>query len=552
MTGGPSLLPHRVARLVSGEPEAIAFRFVSRPAAPATEITWRELGARAAATAELMSESVGPGGRVGIAAAQPLEFVVALVACLLSGRVAVPVPIALSRRSAPRANAILAAARVAAVLVPEGAALPAGGNDIPAVPIAGGGAGPGAVWRPAEVGADDLAIIQFSSGSTGTPRGVALTHGNLSAACAAIIDAYGLGPASRGVSWLPLHHDMGLVGHVLTPLVVGGRSTLMDPLRFLQRPLDWLHLVSSERATITSAPNFAYELCARAAAEGDLAGMDLSSLTAAICGGEPVLPATVEAFIAAFQPVGFRPPAFAPSYGLAEATLLVSSGRRASGPAFGAKPGADHDEPPAAPVADLGTAVAGMVVRVVDDAGVEVTEGSIGEVEIAGPSVGRMIRDDGTLAPAGPVRTGDLAFMRYGSIHIVGRLKDLIIVRGQNIYPADVEAAALEAHPAVMPGGLAAVGVARDGSERLVVLVEVSAPSRERQQVGVAVRSAVNEQVARRIGHTPGEVVVLRVGALPRTSSGKVRRLEAARMYVAGAFDTSTDTADAIARVVAG
>ncbi|MEX0853309.1 MAG: AMP-binding protein, partial [Bauldia sp.] len=399
-----------------------------------------------------------------------------------------------------------------------------------------------AEWQPKAVAVSELALVQFSSGSTGTPKGVGLSHGNIAANCAAIVQTYGLDQDSKGVCWLPLHHDMGLVGHVLTTMMVGGRSTLMDPLRFLQRPLNWLRLVGQEQAMITSAPNFAYEICAKAAAGQELGDIDLSCLKVAICGGEPVLRTTAHRFITEFSRAGFAPSAFSPSYGLAEAPLLVACGRSPSGPRFvaaeGGSPdfnGGDRDETTAT-VADLGPPVSGVSLRIVDEGDRSVDEEIVGEIEVSGASVGRLIDEDGRLAAARPLRTGDLGFLRGGHLHVVGRQKDLIIVRGQNIHPADVEAAALEADPAIVPGGIAAIGIEVEGTQELVVLVEADGAARREPEQAKAIRRRVSEWVARRVGHVPAEVVVLRLGALPRTSSGKVRRFEAAELLRSGAL----------------
>ena len=536
------LLPDRFARW-AGDTRA-AFRFVDRPGRPVREMSWADFWAAAVATARALDAAGLRQARVGVACEDTADFVVGLAGALIGGHAVVPFPVALSRRSAGRARAIAEAARPVAILVspgreaPDWVAEPGAREPTAVVPVArpsGDGAGG---WRPPPIAATDLALVQFSSGSTGTPQGVGLSHGNVATNCAAIATAYGLDSASRGLCWLPLHHDMGLVGHVLTGMWTGGRSTLMDPLRFLQRPLDWLRLASAERATITSAPNFAYEICVKAAEKEDLGDLDLKSITAAICGGEPVLSRTVRRFLDAFAAAGLSPAAFAPSYGLAEATLLVASGRTAAGPRFVA---AEASGPPAGPageaaglVADLGSPVDGVDVRIIDEAGNEAPEGAVGEIEVSGASVGRLIGADGRLAPARPLMTGDLGFLSGGRVHVVGRKKDLIIVRGQNVHPSDVEAAALEAHRAIVPGGLAAVGVAVDGTEELAVLVEVDGRALSGPDEIGAVRGQVSELVARRVGVVPAEVVALRPGALPRTSSGKVRRFEAADLLRAG------------------
>jgi acyl-CoA synthetase (AMP-forming)/AMP-acid ligase II len=382
------------------------------------------------------------------------------------------------------------------------------------------------------------ALMQFTSGSTGAPRGVVLSNGNLAANCAAIVEAYGLSAATRGFSWLPLHHDMGLVGHILTPLWIGCRSTIMDPLLFLQSPLRWLRRAGEEQATITSAPNFAYQLCVREAEAGaDLAGIDLSSVTAAVCGGEPVWPDTVARFCAAFEPFGFDRDAFAPSYGLAEATLLVSSGRRRGGPRVFA--GQVRDPEAAEGTKDirsvvLGRPVSGVAVRIVGPDGRSVPDGTIGEIALSGAGVGRVSGERQADAAAG-VATGDLGFIHDGELVVTGRRKELMILRGANVYPADAEAAASAADPSLNPGGVAAFGMRREGTEEMMVVFEVQRGPLPPEVFDGMVRR-VNEAVGKATGHVPAAVMAVPYGALPRTTSGKIRRHALADLCRRGAI----------------
>ncbi len=505
-------------------PDGVAFRVVSRtPEDISRGRLWGLAGA--------VGNRFGPRGqRIAIACDDTVDFIIALTAALASGNVAVPIPMVLSRRSAPRAEAILAASRPD-VLVTGSAAV----DWLAGMPAARGCRvvdfdrrtlaiePPG----PVEIGRDDPALIQFSSGSTGEPKGIALTHGNIAANCRDIRDTYGFSDATRMVSWLPLHHDMGLIGHVVFPMWMGCRSTLMDPLRFLQRPLSWLRLIQEERGTITSAPNFAYEMCTRAAERAGLGDLDLSSLAVAICGGEPVLPSTVRRFLSTFGAAGFRTSAFAPSYGLAEATLLVSSGMTARGPQITSIMGSDGI---ARETVDLGPTVAGLRCRIVDEAGGPAVDGAIGEIELSGDSIG--VVTDGMVD--GTLRTGDLGFMRAGRLHITGRRKELIILKGQNVYPADVEMAAMNAHPAIVPGGLAAIGTDSDGTQELTVLFEIERINRLDGATLAAAARTVREAVASHVGHVPKAVIPLRSGTLPRTPSGKVKRTLVAAMLAAG------------------
>ena len=493
------------------------------------EITWSELWRQAGSVAELLG---GGEQRLAIACEDTLDFIVALAASFISGNSAVPTPVTLSRRSAPRTEVVLRTAEpgalVAGSILSDWLAEVAAANECRVIAFdrskrAGG--------LTAEVGVAPtaLALIQFSSGSTGNPKGIGISHGNIVANCRAIAKAYSFSQDTRMVSWLPLHHDMGLIGHVVFPMWMGCRSTLMNSLRFLQRPLSWLRLIEEERATITSAPNFAFEMCSKAADSVGLDGLDLSTLSVAICGGEPVLPSTVRRFLATFGPAGFRPSAFAPSFGLAESTLFVSSGATPDGPRFAE---ARTAEDSTFEVADLGPPAEGLAFRAVDTEGREVAESTIGEIEISGDSVGSIVGEP----PAALLQTGDLGFIREGRLHITGRKKELIILKGQNVYPADVEMAAMNAHPAIVPGGIAAIGVESGGTQDLMVFVEVERSQRVTAEDVIIIERTVSEGISRQVGHVAKQVIALRFGSLPRTPSGKVQRNLVAQMFRAGSI----------------
>jgi acyl-CoA synthetase (AMP-forming)/AMP-acid ligase II len=524
-------------------PGALAFRFLGRHRTDTRDLTWKDLDEAARRIAAHPSMPALRGAPVAVICPNPPDFVQALAGCLYAGAVLVPVPAVASRRSAERIRAAIAASSPRAIVAPrtvlsqpwiaelrgpqETARLeleelldqrPSAANGI------------GTVSGPA--------IMQFTSGSTGTPRGVVITHANIAANCAAICAAYELGAEARAFSWLPLHHDMGLIGHVVTPLWRGFTSIMMDPLLFLQRPLRWLQQLTEERATVTSAPNFAYEQCVRAARETVPTGVDLSHLQTAICGGEPVWPRTMEGFCEAFEPFGFRRSAFAPSYGLAEATLLVSSGKGPDGPRVyagkvGERDGTRGVRPVDVVATNLGKPVSGVQTRIMDPVRLhECPEGVIGEIEISGTSVGET-QPSGEPRQPGPVRTGDLGFLIGGELHITGRSKELIILRGQNIYPSDIESAALQADPDLIAGGLAAIGVERDGTQALVLVFEVDkrtfSPARRRELC-----RSISGCVTRLTGFTPADLVPVPIGSLPRTTNGKIRRGALAENYRRG------------------
>ncbi|HWN41215.1 MAG TPA: amino acid adenylation domain-containing protein, partial [Thermoanaerobaculia bacterium] len=376
-------------------------------------------------------------------------------------------------------------------------------------------------WRPPAVGPDSLAFLQYTSGSTSTPKGVRVTHGNLIANERAIQHACGQSEESVVVGWLPLYHDMGLIGNVLQPLWCGATCVLMSPLSFLQRPRRWLDAIDRFRGTTSGGPDFAYSLCVRKIPPADREGLDLSSWRVAFNGAEPVRAATLDAFAEAFASSGFRREAFYPCYGLAEATLFVSGG--------------DPDAAPrvAGNLVSCGRAWPGERITVVGpETGRELPAGEEGEICVSGPSVADGYWQGESFG--GFLRTGDLGRLdEHGELFVTGRLKDLIVVRGRNLYPHDVERTAEESHPALRPGGGAAFSVEVEGEERLVVVHEVE---RRREAEAREAAEAIRAAVLREHEVSPHEVVPIRAGMLPKTSSGKVRRGACREGYLSGAL----------------
>ena len=363
----------------------------------------------------------------------------------------------------------------------------------------------------------DVAFLQYTSGSTAAPKGAEITHGALVANLEVIGAMFALGPQSRGVFWLPLYHDMGLVGGVLGTVASGGTSTLMSPLVFLQRPLRWLREIARTRATVSGGPNFAFDLCVRKTTPAERAELDLSSWQLAFNGAEPVRAETLERFAAAFAPAGFRRDALYPCYGLAEATLFVA-GDRWSGQ-LGA-------------VGAIGAVAPGHEVVIIDADRSPRQEGELGEICVRGPSIARGYwgRPEESAATFGLVladgcgpwlRTGDLGFVRDGALHVTGRLKDLVIVHGRNHYPQDLERAAEAAHSAVRPGCTGAFAIELGGEEGVVVVAELD-PSREHERE--AVRASIVRSLIECAEVRPHRVVLVRHGTIPKTSSGKIQR----------------------------
>jgi amino acid adenylation domain-containing protein len=550
-------------------PDRVAYIFLADGEVEAERLTWAELDARAGAVAAALAQTVAPGERALLLYPPGLDFVTAFFGCLYAGVVAVPAyPPRPNDRSQSRLRSIArdaeprAALTTAAILAgvegprglltiaPELAAM----RFIPTDTLAVGGADA----HLAEPDPESIAFLQYTSGSTSTPKGVMVTHANLLHNERMIGAAFGMDEDSIVVGWLPLYHDMGLIGNVLQPLHAGGRCVLMSPVAFLQKPMRWLEAISRFRGTTSGGPNFAYELCARKATPEALAGLDLSSWRVAFNGAEPVRAATLERFAAAFAPCGFRPEAFYPCYGLAEATLFVTGGTPGHAPRVEAVDAAALERHEVVPDASgagrelvsCGRAWMGQRVVVADpEAGLECPPGTVGEVWISGPSVaqGYWRHDEATardfnawlLTPEGGgegpyLRTGDLGFLQDGELYVTGRLKDLVIIRGRNHYPQDLELTAERAHPDLRPGNGAAFSVELGGEERLVVVHEVERHRRGGREGLEEAAEAVRRAVAEEHEVMVHEVVLIRAGSLPKTSSGKVQRSLCRSLYLNG------------------
>ncbi|RMH26274.1 MAG: fatty acyl-AMP ligase, partial [Planctomycetota bacterium] len=479
-------------RRASSQGEEEAYVFLADGEEVGERLTYGELGSRVRGVAEALSALSGAGERALLLYPPGLEFAVGFLACLASGVVAVPAYPPASRRHLPRLASMVEDARPALVLSSSslGSKLH---RSLSALPSLGGarwlltdeiGGSPG--WSGRRPSRSDLAFLQYTSGSTSSPKGVMVSHGNLLANEALIQRAFGLDGSAVVVGWLPLYHDMGLIGNLLQPLYLGGRCVLMSPVSFLQRPVRWLRAISRFGGTVSGGPNFAYELCVRKVGEEDRSGLDLSSWRLAFSGAEPVRAATLDRFASAFSGCGFRYRSFYPCYGLAESTLMVSGGDAESPPVVvevEASALARDEVREAAgsgrALVGCGRAGSGLEVAIVDaSTGVRLGEDRVGEIWVSGSSVAQgywrrasaTARDFGA-RPAGEgdsvryLRTGDLGFVRGGELFVTGRLKDLIIIRGRNHYPQDLEASAEASHPSLRPGCGAAVSVEVAGEE---------------------------------------------------------------------------------------
>ena len=423
--------------------------------------------------------------------------------------------------------------------------------------------------KAVDIKLDDIAFLQFTSGSTSRPKGVALTHGNLAANIHAFMhDGLKCSDDDVGVSWLPLYHDMGLIGFVLAPMVFKVPTVFLPPLLFLKRPASWLQAFSRHRGTIGYAPNFAYALCIKRIREKDLVGIDLSSWRVAGCGAEPIRPETLEAFCDHFAPVGFRKEALLPSYGMAESSLAIAFTELNEGmktlPVDGPKLWGEgvaervaEDAEGAVRLVSCGKAFPKHVVQIfaVDDLASEhpLAERQVGEIRIGGPSVMDGYwedRDRTADAFAGALlKTGDLGFLHEGRVYICGRSKEVIIVNGRNYYPQDIEWEAGKVS-GVRKGNVIAFG-AKDPTgietdrERVVVAFEVQdAREVDEPTRALELASGVRAAVQAGMGLTLDEVIPLGPGVLPKTSSGKLQRAKTRELYEGGELSSRKSSHD--------
>jgi amino acid adenylation domain-containing protein len=546
-------------------PDEIAYIFLPDGEEQEISVTYGELDLRARAWAIRLQQRFAPGSRAVLLFPSGLDFIAAFFGCLYAGLVAVPCPQPRSggsRRNYARLEAIMRGAQPSVMLGPAAALNPL------RVTLSGDQAFAGIEWlsyEPAKENLaekwnspgctpDTLALLQFTSGSTGSPKGVMVTHGNLLHNQLLMQEAFQHGPSSIVCGWLPMFHDMGLVGNVLHPVYLGLPCVLMTPLAFLQRPVRWLQAISRYRATTSGGPNFAYDLCVRKIAKEDRAGLDLSCWTAAFNGAEPVQAHTLASFSEGFEGCHFRASAFLPCYGLAEATLMVSGAHWAGEPRYfnadqlrqGVAAVAESKDEDARPLAASGPILGNQQAIIVDPETNRPTgDGRIGEVWLQGPSVatgywGESNDRDSVFQATlngsdGPrfLRTGDLGFIHNRQLFITSRLKDLIIVRGRNYYPQDIELTAELSHGSAQQA--AAFSAETQDGEGIVVVQEMER-GWDTSRTG-AVIDSIRSAIAAEHDVLPFEVLLVRARSLPRTTSGKLRRNALRDSWLAGELE---------------
>ncbi|MFF0039146.1 fatty acyl-AMP ligase [Streptomyces mirabilis] len=552
----------------SQQPERTAYRYLLTGDCDGEiqDISYGRLARRSRAVAAWLQERGLAGSRALLLYPPGLEFISGYLGCLSAGVVAVPgLPPqgrsqnhrALTRMKRLIADAdakvILGGREVLATLAAQAEHLPeldgitcVATEDIPDEAADS--------WREPDLTADSVAFLQYTSGSTSAPRGVMVTHGNLLDNQRAITERMGHTPDTLAeyehelfVSWLPVYHDMGLIGPVLNTVHLGATATLFSPLHFLQRPARWLTALSRYRPHTSGGPNFAYELCLKHATPELLDGLDLGRWKVAFNGAEPVRAATLRRFTETFAPAGFRREALYPCYGLAEATLIVTGGSVDTPPTLAAAPGSErHVGAADAAAVGSGRPIPGTTVVIADpERREELPEGEVGEIWVSGAGVAKgywrnalATRDTfGATLKGRPdrfLRTGDLGFLREGELFVTGRLKDLMVIDGRNHYPQDLELSAEMSHGALRPGCTAAFSVDGGVEGEQPVIVAETAPDAavDSERITEVIRSAIGEAH----GLAVRDVVLVHPGTIPKTSSGKIQRHASRAAYLADAL----------------
>ncbi|WP_225912764.1 non-ribosomal peptide synthetase/type I polyketide synthase [Nostoc flagelliforme] len=551
--------------------EQIAYTFLLNGETESVSLTYQELERKAQAIAVRLQDRVKvPGSRVLLLFPPGLDFITAFFGCLYAGCVAVPAYPPRRNQKLSRLQAIVSDAQASAALTTTSEltsiesqlfrnpklsaihwlAIDKIDNDC------------ASDWQDPTANSDTLAFLQYTSGSTGTPKGVMVTHGNLLHNEQIIQSAFGHTHNTIVVGWLPLFHDMGLIGNVLQPLYLGTPCFLMSPVAFLQKPIRWLQAISRYKATTSGGPNFAYELCVRQITSEQRDQLDLSSWEVAFSGAEPIRAETLERFTSTFADCGFRHEAFYPCYGMAETTLFVSGGLKTQPPVISQVKRtaleknkvivATDDRSDIQKIVGCGRSWLDTKIALVEPESLtRLTDGQVGEIWVSSPSVasGYWNRPSQTKdtfhayldTDEKPyLRTGDLGFLQDGELFITGRLKDLIIILGRNHYPQDIELTVEQSHPALRPSCGAVFSVEIAGVEQLAIVQEVERTHLRKLNGNDAI-AAIRKAVAQEHDLQAYAILLLKTGTLPKTSSGKVQRSACRDAFLAGSLDVVAD-----------
>lgn len=544
------------------KPNATAFVFIEEDKSE-TRRTFSELSSRVKRIASALQQRLKVGERAVLMYQPSLNFIESMLACFAAGVVAVPVQPAQNRRVISRVFSIIDDCKCHIVLT-DCQTL----QSIKRLGPLDSGFECGVEWVCTDsidsdidnifnymnVNGDATAFLQYTSGSTGAPKGVIVTHDNILSNEVAIKNAFGHDGDAVVVGWLPLYHDMGLIGNVFQSLFLGITSILFSPMMFLASPINWLEAISKWGATTSGGPNFAYDLCVRRIAEKDLDGIDLSSWRVAYNGSEPVRERTIRDFTNKFSPYGFRAEAFYPCYGMAECTLFVSGGQASALPKRLHIDKMRFAENVATPLSDSQTVLIGCgnssnnhsIIIVSPEKREVLPNGQIGEIWVCGPSVARgywgkpeltedVFRASTANGNGTWLRTGDLGFINDNELFVAGRIKDLIIIRGHNYYPHDIECAIYSGNDALLPDGCAAFVVEEDDERpKLVVVAEVRRQivSKFNVELFRSYLAMARRDISDLYGLRLHDLVLIKPMSLPKTSSGKIRRSYCRELYL--------------------
>jgi acyl-CoA synthetase (AMP-forming)/AMP-acid ligase II len=544
-----------------------AYIFLNDRGSEEAALTYAELNDAARALAARLTKLVRPGDRALLVFPPGLEFMVAFFGCLIARVIAVPMMMPRRNSARDASAAILANCEPTVALTTSAFTLR---QDLQAR-----FAHEGLQWLAVDLTAgetDDaelpvpdpqtIAFLQYTSGSTSDPKGVAVTHANLLANLEMIRISLGNTSRSTHVNWVPLYHDMGLILNALQAFYVGAPCVLMAPNAFMQRPLNWLRTIHQYKAEVAASPNFGYDLCVSRYRPEQMEGIDLSSWKTALNGAEPVRSDTIRKFTDTFAAHGFHPNAVFPAYGMAEATLLISGGSRGGGPftrtvSQGAlqahRAEAPADGADAQTLVGCGRRLQGEQIAIVDpDSHTRLPSSRVGEIWVSGPNVARAYWRNATATQnalhghiegedttVSWLRTGDLGFLdESGELYVTGRIKDLIIIRGINHYPQDIERTVQRLHPSLRQNGGAAFSVPdENGEETLAIVQEIERTERHRIDPK-ELRELIREGVADQHELFARHIALIRPGTLPKTTSGKIQHTLARRLWLEGRLET--------------
>lgn len=553
-------------------PHRPLYTFLKRARDVERSLTFGGLDERARAIAASIQAIAEPGDCAAVICPNDLSFIEAFMGCQYAGVIPVPSPAFNSMQSVERLRRVFGATAPTCVVTTSAIdeRLTANADKLPelrAVPrlcVDETSDQDWVHWSAPDIAGSDLAFLQFTSGSVSDPKGVKISHANILHNLEMLQHAFRHTDESRIVCWLPFFHDWGLIGGLLQPIYSGIESILYDPFEFVRKPRSWLETISRFRATVSGAPNFAYDQCLDTMGPEDCVDLDLSSWDVAIVGAEPIRAETLDRFSEKFATCGFRRSSFITSYGLAESTLIVTGSDRESAPSIIAidraalesgrvEAAANPDDTAAVRLVGCGQVLLDQQARIVTENGDPCGDMEIGEIWVAGPSVAQgywqsdlsgahepekqgaatLDQFSATLPDVPNTRflpTGDQGFFHESELYVTGRIKDLIIVSGRNLYPEDIERAAGEADPALGRGKGAAFSVNVEGVEQYVVAQEAHFDGVGDGDAAIeAIRSAVTSAT----GVAPWAITLVKAGGIPRTSSGKVRRQAARQMFLA-------------------